>query len=104
MQGREEEVRARPWHQVAAGTPTPSYQPPVLSEEAAATPTSARAAPGGCGREGGAHGCVPAERGPQSRRQMWGQSPAPLEPWLGAAHWSSSLVASVLKKTLPQMG
>lgn len=44
-------------------------------------------------------------RGPQSRRRVRGATSGLLEPWPGAVHWlPAGLEASVLKKTLPQMG
>lgn len=80
MQGREEEVRARPWHQVTQGPPHP-----VISATGAQRggrqphQHQPRAAPGGCGGEGGAHGCVPAERSTVTAADV-GSSPRP--------HWN----------------
>ena len=73
--------------------------PPLASGDAGNPPPrhishwcSARraAAPGGCSREGSAHGCVPAES-TQSRRQMRGAAPGPTGTMAGGgalgAHW-----------------
>lgn len=77
VQGREEEVRARPWHQMTQGPPTPSYQPPVLSKEGGShTNINPEQPP-----EDAVGRAVPTAvsplRGPQSRRQMRGTVPGP---------------------------